>query len=274
MTQVVGKDGVALHAEIHGEGQAIVFSCALNTTHENWRPQVEPLVRAGYRVVLWDYRGHGRSGVPADDAGYSMEHVVSDLGCVLDLVSPGAPAVLAGLSFGGLASLHFALAHPDRVRALVLAGTGPGFKNPEAQAKWQASCDRTSGFLEAKGTQEFARRAADMTVGQYPERAAQQAAASAIAAQSAEGLAAFGRRVAGPAPPVIDALREIAMPALVIRGEHDAAYERAAEVMSAKLADARSAVVAGAGHILNLDEPEAFTGELLSFLGELPARAA
>ena len=271
MSQVRGSGGVPLDTEVHGDGPAVVFSCALNTTLENWRPQVAPLVEAGYRVVLWSYRGHGRSGAPDDEAGYSMEQVVADLGCVLDAAAPDAPAVLAGLSFGGLASLHFMLAHPERVRALVLAGTGPGFKNPDAQAKWQASCDRTSGFLEAKGTVEFARRAADMTVGRDPEGAAQRAAAEAIAAQSAEALAAFGRRVAGPAPPVIDELGRIAVPALVIRGEHDAAYARAAEVMSAKLPDARSAVVAGAGHILNLDEPAAFTAEVLRFLEELPA---
>ena len=58
MSEVVASDGVRLHAEAHGEGPPVVFSCALATTHENFRPQVEPLVAAGWRVVLWDYRGH------------------------------------------------------------------------------------------------------------------------------------------------------------------------------------------------------------------------
>jgi pimeloyl-ACP methyl ester carboxylesterase len=274
MAEVAASDGTSLYAEVHGAGVPVLFSCALNTTHENWRPQVAPLVAAGWRVVLWDYRGHGLSGVPADPAAYSMAQVVDDLGRVLDWAGPGEAAVLAGLSFGGLASLHFTLAHPTRVRALVLAGTGPGFKKPEAQERWQASCDRTAGFLEAKGAEVFAGRAVEMTVGAHPERPAARAAAAAIAAQTPAGLASFGRRVAGPAPPVIDELASIDVPALVIRGEHDEAYARAADVMAAKLPDARTQTLAGAGHILNLDEPAAFDAAILRFLDELQARAA
>ena len=58
---------------------------------------------------------------------------------------------VAGLSFGGLASLHFTLRHPERVRALLLIDSGPGFKNEKAQARWQASCEKTSSFIEARG---------------------------------------------------------------------------------------------------------------------------
>ncbi|MBW2268038.1 MAG: alpha/beta fold hydrolase [Deltaproteobacteria bacterium] len=274
MAQVEASDGIALYAETHGGGTPVLFCCALNTTCENWRPQVEPFVAAGRRVVLWDYRGHGRSGVPDDAAAYSMSQVVDDLGRVLDWAAPDEPAVLVGLSFGGLASLHFALAQPPRVRALVLAGSGPGFKNPEARERWQTSCDRTASFLEAKGVEVFAQRAADMTVGLHPERPAARAATRAISAQAVRGLALFGRQVAGPALPVIDELAGIRVPALVIRGERDEAYARACAVMVAKLPDARSATLSGAGHILNLDEPAAFDAALLGFLDGLTAGSA
>ena len=117
MTFVVASDGVRLFAEAHGEGPPILLSCALNTTHENWRPQVEPLAAAGYRVLLWDYRGHGLSDAPDDPSAYHVDRVVDDLARVLDWAAPGEPAVLAGLSFGGLASLHLALREPKRARA-------------------------------------------------------------------------------------------------------------------------------------------------------------
>ena len=45
---VTASDGVSLDVEVHGEGPVVVFSCALNTTRENWRPQVAPLVAAGH----------------------------------------------------------------------------------------------------------------------------------------------------------------------------------------------------------------------------------
>src|SRR5262245_9308503 len=187
------------------------------------------------RVVLWDYRGHGRSDAPEDANAYHVERVVDDLARVLDALAPGEPAVLAGLSFGGLASLHLTLRDPARVRALVLIGSGPGFKNPEAQARWQAQNDRTASFVLEKGMAAFAARAAATLVGQHPDAAAARAAAAAIAAQSAHGIAHFARRVAGPAEPVIDRLGEIAAPALVLVGERDEQFLRAADVLAARL---------------------------------------
>ncbi len=269
MARVAAADGIELYTEVHGEGLPVVFSCALNTTHENWRPQVEPLVAAGFRVVLWDYRGHGLSQVPEDPSAYSMERVVEDLGAVLDEAAPGEPAVLGGLSFGGLASLHFALRSPERVRALLLIDSGPGFKNPKAQARWEASVEKTASYLEAKGVEAFAAKATETTVGARPERPAARAASRAIAAQSPRGLAAFGRRIAGPAPCVIDDLARIELPALVVVGEHDEAYLRAAEVMAARLPQAEHVTIPRAGHIVNLDETEAFNAVVLRFLAGL-----
>ncbi|HET6304120.1 MAG TPA: alpha/beta fold hydrolase, partial [Myxococcota bacterium] len=153
--EIRASDRVRLFAEAHGEGIPLVLSCAYCTTHENFRPQVDPLVRAGMRVVLWDYRGHGRSEAPADPTAYSMDQVVDDLARVADLASPDRPVVLGGLSFGGLASLHLALLRPERVRALVLVGSGPGFKNADAQARWETMVERTASFVEKNGCAAF-----------------------------------------------------------------------------------------------------------------------
>jgi pimeloyl-ACP methyl ester carboxylesterase len=270
MAHVKASDGVRLYAEAHGDGPPVILSCALHTTHENWRPQGAPLAAAGYRAILWDYRGHGLSDAPEDPGAYSMERVVDDLGEVLDALAPGEPAVLGGLSFGGLASLHFALRHPARVRALLLVDTGPGFKNPDAQARWEESVERTAGYLERKGLEAFvASRARETLVGLRPELPAAQAALRAIAAQRAHGLACFARRVAARAPAVIDDLPRIGAPALVIVGEHDAPYLRSAEVMAAKLPRAERVTLRDAGHIGNLEQPEAFDAAVLAFLARV-----
>ena len=266
MARVATADGYGLHAEAHGDGVPIVFSCALATTAENWRAQVSPLCAAGMRVVLWDLRGHGRSDAPDDASAYTMPKVVDDLARVLDWAAPGQPAVLAGHSFGGLASLHLALRDPARARALVLIGSGPGFKNPEAQARWTATVERTARFALEKGMPAFAARAAATLVGQNPDAPAARAAAAAIAAESAHGVAHFARCVAGPAEPVIDRLGEIAAPALVLVGERDEQYLRAADVMASRLQRAEKATIAGAGHIANLDAPADFDAALLGFL--------
>ena len=274
MARIEASDGTELYVEQHGAADAgglpILFSCAYATTHANWLGQVEPLVAAGHRVGLWDYRGHGKSGVPASIDAYTMDQVVSDLGRVLDWLAPDEPVVLAGLSFGGLASLHFTVAHADRVRALVLIGSGPGFKNAEAAAEWAARSERTASYIESKGFTAFVSgKAAPTCIGRDPELPAAKAAAAGIEAQDTFGVAAFGRHVTGLAPSVIDELAGIDRPALVAVGEEDKGFLRAAEVMASKLPRANHQVIPGAGHILNIEAADEFNRLVLEFLGGL-----
>jgi len=268
--KLAASDGVELGWEAHGTGLPIVFSCGFSTTRENFRPQVAPLVAAGHRVVLWDYRGHGASGAPADPAAYSFDQVLDDLGRVLDAAAPGERCVLAGFSFGGALSLHFALRRPERVRALVLIDTGPGFKNPEAQARWLAQIERIAGNVETKGLGSFVTsRAAATAIGRRPELPAAERAARAIAAMQPHGVAHFGRRVAGPVPACIDELARVAAPALVLIGAEDEAYLRAADVLAARIPHATKVVIPGAGHVTTIEEPEAVTTAILDFLGKV-----
>lgn len=278
MATLTTDDGVSIYYE-HHEAEAavastdkptVIFSCAYCTTHENWRGQVEPLVAAGHSVVLWDLRGHGDSEAPDGPDAYSIELVVTDLLAVADATTPDAPFVAAGLSFGGLASLHFAVRYPDRVAALALIDAGPGFKNPEAAAGWAAQVERTANFLETRGFEDFvAGRAGTTCIGAKPDLPAARAAARAICAQSVPGIARFGREVSGLAPSVIDDLATLSMPALVIIGENDKPFLRAAEVMAAKLPRSRHVIIPGAGHIVNIEEAEVFNREMIDFLSKL-----
>ena len=264
------KDGVEIYVEAHGEGIPVLFSCGYCTTHENWRSQVEPLVAAGARVILWDFRGHGRSDSPEAPDAYTLDHVIDDLGRVLDWGCPGESAVLAGHSFGGLASLHFAARAQERVRGLVLLGAGPGFKNPDAAAKWAEQCDRTSTFLETRGLDAFVSgRAAETCVGRRTELPAARRAAAEIVKQNVRGLAMFGREVAGKAPSIMDELPGLTMPALVLVGDEDTPYLRAAEVMEAKMGQARRELLPGIGHVANLEDPDAFNTRVIAFLQTL-----
>jgi 2-succinyl-6-hydroxy-2,4-cyclohexadiene-1-carboxylate synthase len=272
---VRASDGVRLYAEVHdaelhGRGVPVLFSCASCTTGENWRSQVAPLTAAGARVMLWDYRGHGRSDAPEDPGAYDFDQVVADLGSVLDWASPDEPAVLAGLSFGGLASLHFALRNPGRVRGLLLVASGPGFKNPKAAARWQAQADRTADLLAKWGLEAFLRgRAGATCIGRDPQLPAARVAAQAIVAQNPLAVGAFTREVGGAAPSVIDELPSIDKPALIVVGEEDEVYHRAAEVMAAKLPRATRKTIPGAGHIVNIEAPQEFNATAIRFLEEL-----
>jgi pimeloyl-ACP methyl ester carboxylesterase len=276
------SEGVSIYFEHHQPAEEagpaktpIIFSCAYCTTHENWRGQVEPLLDVGHPVILWDLRAHGNSSAPDGRQPWSIENVVADLMSVAEATTPDEPFVAAGLSFGGLASLHFMARHPGRVAGLVLIDSGPGFKNPEAAAGWAAQVERTASFLEKRGFEDFVNgRAGTTCVGNQPDLPAAQAAARAIVAQSVPGIARFGREISGRAPPVIDELAGMDVPALVIVGEHDKPFLRAGEVMAAKLPRARHVVVPDAGHIVNIEQAEFFDRELLAFLAELEGQSA
>src|SRR5262249_38243206 len=88
-----------------------------------------------YQGGGWDFRGHGESDYPKDASLYSEALTVGDMLALLDLIG-ARKAIVAGLSLGGYMSLAFHASHPDRVRALMLFDTGPGFKKDEARAKW------------------------------------------------------------------------------------------------------------------------------------------
>ncbi len=271
MAEVIASDGLHLYAEAHGAGVPLVLSPGYVQTHENFRPQVAPFVAAGYRVVLWDYRGHGKSEAPADPSRYAMAQVVDDLARVLDWAAPGERAIVGGLSFGGLASQHFALTHPERVCALLLISSGPGFKKAEAQAAWELQIARIGERLLRDGFAGYtAGRAAPNAIGLRPELPPARAAGAAIEAQSPHGIANFGLRVSGPAPSTLDRLGEIRVPALVLIGSLDEAYLRAADVMATRLPNATKRVIPGAGHCVNIEEADAFNRAVVEFLAGLP----
>jgi len=275
MPEIEGAGGTRLYVEAHGDGIPVVLSCAFCTTHENFRAQVDPLVAHGARVVLWDYRGHGRSEAPENDAAYAPEIVVEDLHRVVEWGAPGRQVVLGGLSLGGMISLHHYFAHPERVQALVLIDSGPGFKNPDAQAKWAAQVDRTAFFLESRGLEAFVDgKAGATTIGRHPELPAAQAARAAIVAQDPLALGRFGKNVSAVAPGVIDDLQHIDVPTLIVVGEEDDPYMRAAEVMTGKIPGACRVDLPGAGHICNIEKAEAFNDVLIRFLSQLEGETA
>jgi pimeloyl-ACP methyl ester carboxylesterase len=275
MAEIEGAGGTRLYVEAHGDGIPVVLSCAFCTTHENFRPQVDALVSHGARLILWDYRGHGRSEAPTEDAAYSMDLVIEDLDRVLDWGAPDEQVVLGGLSLGGLVSLHYYLRHSQRVQALVLIDSGPGFKNPEAQARWAAQVERTAFYLESRGLEAFVDgKAGSSAIGRNPELPAAQGARAAILAQDPIALGRFGRNVSGPAPGVIDDLHRIAVPTLIVVGEQDDAYLKATEVMQAKIPGACRVTLPEAGHICNLEQAEAFNATLIRFLSQLDTETA
>lgn len=114
-----------------------------------WAGQIEPFSKA-YKLITWDMRGHGQSDYPADQAAYTEAETVADIAAILDAVG-ARQAVVAGLSLGGYMSMAFNLLHPDRVLALLIIDTGPGYKNDEARANWNTTAIGRADRFETQG---------------------------------------------------------------------------------------------------------------------------
>ncbi len=247
------RDGVGIYYEVHGEGPVVLLSHGYSATSQMWRGQVEPLSR-GRRLVIWDMRGHGRSDYPADPAAYSEEATVADMAALLDAV--GAPtAVVGGLSLGGYMSLAFHRAHPERVEALLIIDTGPGFRKDEAREAWNQNALKTAERYERDGLDNLARGSVEMRTSQH---------------RSAAGLALAARGMLTQRDAaVMESLPTISVPSLVVVGADDTPFLAASEYMAAKIPGARKVVIPGAGHAANIDQPEAFNAAVLEFLAGL-----
>lgn len=248
------RDGVRLFYEVtearsgHALG-TIVLTHGFSSSSHMWAPNLDALA-ADHRVVTWDVRGHGRSDYPGDVASYAESLAVGDMAAILDAVA--APrAIVGGLSLGGYLSLAFHLAHPDRVRALMLFDTGPGYRSDEARARWNESA--------LANAQAFEERGLDALTTRSEVRSDSHRDATGLA------LAARGMLTQHDAR-VIESLGSIRVPTLVLVGAADQPFLAAADYMAVHIPGATKVVLPDAGHGSNLDQPDAFNRSVLEFL--------
>ena len=145
----IERDGINIHFEVHGSGPPLLLTHGYSSTSAMWRGQIAALSKR-HTLVLWDMRGHGQSDYPDNPAAYSEALTVGDMAALLDAVGANE-AIVGGLSLGGYMSLAFYRAHPERVRALLIIDTGPGFKKDDARDAWNKRARDTAERFEREG---------------------------------------------------------------------------------------------------------------------------
>jgi pimeloyl-ACP methyl ester carboxylesterase len=231
----------------------------------NFRPQLRAL-RGRYRVIVYDARGHARSGAPDAAQDYTLECFVSDLARVLD--QAGAErAVVGGLSMGAGVALRFALAHPARVQGLVLASF------PASAHAGEGSTARAAGFARALDEEGLLAAGERFVWGERSGLSPRDAALvrQGFSEHRPQALAHVLRELIAVQPAVDELapeLRHLDLPALIVAGEDDSPSVATGRELAAVLPRARLVVVPGAGHVVNLERPEAFNAALFAFLAE------
>ncbi len=249
----LNRDGVQIYYEVHGEGPTILLSHGYSSTSGMWKGQVEAL-SARHKLVIWDMRGHGDSDYPDDQAAYSEAATVADMASLLDAVG-AEKAIIGGLSLGGYMSLAFNRVHPERVEALLIIDTGPGYRNDEARDGWNKNAIARAERLEREGLPDLANASAEVRQVRH---------------RSADGLAKAARgmltqRDAG----VMNSLASVAAPSLIVVGADDTPFLAASDYMAAKIPGAKKVVIPDAGHASNIDQPAAFNRAIGDFLDAL-----
>ncbi|MEU0986723.1 alpha/beta fold hydrolase [Streptomyces sp. NPDC005953] len=263
-TAPVDDDGRLAH-DIAGEGPAVVLLHGDLLDLTMWDEEFETLA-ADYQVIRYDARGHGRSSSVTGDWSHAED--------LYDLLSHLCVerARLVGLSLGARTALDFALLHPELTESLVLAApgiSGRPFRDPyviqhtAAQLKAVNRGDSGELFVE-----EFLRLWVDGPC-RSPEdvepglRGRMQAAAAANLRAHPGGLCTGRPREVGAA----ERLHEISVPVLALLGDLDSTdIEDNVTALADAAPQTRVARVPGAGHMVNLEAPEAFLKEVSAFL--------
>jgi 3-oxoadipate enol-lactonase / 4-carboxymuconolactone decarboxylase len=249
---------VEVHYTLEGPDGApvVMLANSLGTTLEMWDAQTAALA-GPYRVLRFDARGHGRS--PAPPGPYTVGELAEDALALLDRL--GIERVMfCGLSLGGAIGMTLALRAPERLERLMLCCTALEFGPPE-QWHERAATVRAEGMaaIAPAGMERWFTSAAD------PELVARFDAM--LRSQPVDGYAACCEALA--ALDLRGALGDVRLPVHTIAGADDPVAPPAKlDAIRAEIAGARGAVIAGARHMANAEQPVEFTRLLSAFLAE------
>ncbi|GAC1302152.1 MAG: alpha/beta fold hydrolase [Ktedonobacteraceae bacterium] len=256
-------NNINLAYDDHGIGQPVLFLHAFPLNRSMWEGEIRVLLaEERYRLVALDWRGFGESDVASGMV--TMEQLADDVAGLMDTLGM-QDAVLCGLSMGGYATFAFLRKYPQRVKALILADTRPGADTEEAKA----NRENVARVAEAEGTEAIAnlqipKVIADYTRQQHPE--VEIRIRQMINAATTQGIAAASRGMAQRADSS-DLLATLSCPTLVLVGEQDVLTPpEVARDYAAKIKNVQFVTIANAGHLSNLEQPQAFLQAVSDFL--------
>jgi pimeloyl-ACP methyl ester carboxylesterase len=265
---------LSTYYELTGTGTPIVLVHGGWMSAEMWEPQVEFLADR-YQVLTYDVRGHGRTG-GSEEPIYSIERFVADLRELIEELSLDSP-VLCGLSLGGMIAQTYANRYPDDLTGLILADTMQSFPPlPITRLQQELLFPRLALYpsMYAFGARSYFRlllRSIRLAQGGQPWIAIDEAV-------QRRAIREVGRLGTNEFVKIFDAMYEfdtrgelaITAPTLVLTGDHEAPPVVAqSDRLVERLGNASRETIPEAGHLSNLDNPEAFNRALDRFLAEL-----
>jgi 3-oxoadipate enol-lactonase len=257
-----------LAVDVAGAGPLAVFLHGIGGNRRNWHGQLAAFA-GEYRAAAWDARGYGGS----DDYQGELDFAdfSDDLARLLDHFG-AERAHLVGLSMGGRIAQHFYFSRPDRVATLTLADTHPGFSHLSPAQREDYIRARREPLEAGKEPRDIAPGLVARLAGPHASEEMRAHLTESIAMLRKEpylkSLAATVRQ------DTIGKLEDISVPTHFIVGEHDTLTTPAImRDMAAQVPGAEFTLIAGAGHLSNLEFPDEFDRAALAFLARHRERA-
>jgi proline iminopeptidase len=274
MPYAVTRDNVQLYFEEAGSGTPIIFLHEFAADHTNWEPQLRYFSR-GHRCIAYSARGYAPSEVPPSAEVYTYRHFYTDALAVLDHLKIDR-AHFIGLSMGSYSSLQVALAAPDRVLSMTLAGVGSGSSLDDLDA-FRAQCRANAEQFETLGSADVAKVTREAP-GRIPflvkDPRGHADFYAALARHDAKGSANTMRSFQGARPSIytqVDAIRKAATPALIICGDEDDNCVEPSLFLKRHLPASGLTFFPKSGHVLNLEEPALFNEMVERFIALVEA---
>jgi 3-oxoadipate enol-lactonase len=257
-------NGIALAYSDTGSGLPIVFLHAFPLNRRMWAQQ-EATLSSHCRVITIDLRGHGESDAPLWH--YSLDQAAEDVRALLDHLSI-QQAVFVGLSMGGYILFAFYRRYPNRVKGLVLADTRAQADTPEGkEGRFQMAQTVYKNGPSAVADIMIPKLLSPATIQTRPEIV--HRVRTMIEGNEVSGIAGDLMAMA-ERPDSIPLLKQIACPTCIIVGELDQATPPSdATLMADRIPGSRLAVIPGAAHLANLEQPDLFTQIVRSFALDL-----
>jgi len=251
-------NGIALNYRVEGPEGApwVIFSNSLATDLSMWDDQAAALKKS-FRVLRYDHRGHGGTEAPA--GRYNFDLLVADVVGLFDALSIKR-AHFVGISMGGMTGLALAQKHPERVEKLAACDCGPA-SSPASSQQWEERI----ALAQKEGMEPLVMATAKRWFPpEFPESSpAFQKALAMIRATPVNGFIGCAGALANydlrPGLPGIKA------PTLLIVGTKDATVP-GIKAINAAIPGSKVVELEGAGHLSNLEQPDAFTRALQQFL--------
>ncbi len=274
-----------IYYEDVGQGAPIITVHGLAEDAGYWADTgVTAALAEKYRVISMDMRGHGRTIVEGEPKGYDEKTMGDDFNALADHLGIDRYHLLSHAT-GGMVAVRHAMRHSDRLLSLMATDTGPETLPKMYHPDGRELTDEDRQVLQQMAEQA-AREMANRPPLTYEERkAAWLANPGVFTFKMAEhpelfdyldgfqkrrldpqALAEFRQTFYTDPDPMVEGLRQIKCPTLILLGEYDIVFIKPSELMARQIPDNRHVIIPGVGHMTAIEAPEATIRELLDFL--------